>query len=225
MKKELLLFLIIFFIIAFLGYVVIERFKITPLRRFQLIISYLGGISALLLAGEIYLEMSSREQIERNRLAYNTLENVQRNFLEPQKELVKHFPEGFFMYASLNPDVDFTAVQPVTFDPAKRKQLELYMAVKIFQTVEDFITTAAYNSVADYIWYNGFLMWFQSPVLQGYWDVCKINFSPKAQKLTTVIIDKANFLREMRTKKGKLSAQDYDTVSQKISKDVSRHIL
>jgi|GEM_PF-1967477 hypothetical protein len=208
-----LIFVIIFLIIILAGYIVIERFHVTPLRKFQLIVSYLGGLSALLLTTEIYFEITSANRIEKNKIAYNTLDNVQKNFLAPQQELLNHFPEGFFLYASLNPDVNFDGYEPTEYNRSKRKQLEVYSALRIFQAVEDFVSTAQYNVIGNYVWINGFLMWLQSPILQDYWPIFAFNYAADTRAIIDQLIVHASQLRALRIQKGKLEDSDYDSIS------------
>ena len=209
------------FLIGFVALILVSIYKIrklhsTELKKLELLFMSLGGISALLVTYNIYINMQSNDYIEKNHFAYNTLTNIDRNFLNPQKELVQLYPEGFFLYASMNPDTDLQQFAPETFDPIKRKELELYYSIRIFQTIEDFLTTASYDATGLYVWINTFLMWLQSPTLQYYWKIVAFNYADDTRELVNMILPKANALAELRKQKGTLTAQDYDTMSKSI---------
>lgn len=206
-----------FFILCVLsiivGIVIIYKFEVDEVDRFRLVISYLGGVSVLLVTYNLYVTFKFNEAIERNRTAYNTIENIQNNFLGPQKELVEYYPEGYFLYASMNPDLDLKDKEPAIYDPVKRKQVELYSSLRIFQSMEDFLSTAAFDLTGTAVWVNNFLMWLQSPMLQSYWTVLGFNFSADTRIFVQRLIEKANELVALRKQKGTLSMSDYDVAS------------
>jgi hypothetical protein len=213
----MLVLFIIFFAILLTGVIEILRFHVPAIKRFDLTFTFLAGIATFLISGDLYLSITSDARSEENRIAYNSLDNVQKNFLEPQRELLSYYPEGFFLYASMNPDFDFTHEKPRTFDAAKRNQVELYGAMRVFQSIEDFILTARYNVVDQYVWINGFLMWLQSPILQSYWPVLSSNYSHKAREITEKLIHGAQDLNALRKQKGALEPADYDAISKAIT--------
>lgn len=213
MFNESNIFLIISIVVAIAGYVIIKRFHVSSPRKFELLLTYLGGISVLLITYNIYIDMRSNKIIEKNRMAYNTLENTQRNFLLPQKELIDNFPEGYFLYASMNQDTNLEQFVPKTFDPVKRQQLEVYCSIRFFQAMEDFLSTAAFDITGSYSWINNFLIWLQSPILQEYWKDVSFNYADDTYEFVNSLIEKANGLRELRKKKGKLTREDYVSIS------------
>ena len=210
---DTILFSIVSVAILSAGYYVVNRFNTTKVERFRLIIQYFGGISALLVIYNLYMSMTSNERIEAHRMSYNTLENSKRNYLGPQKELIKLFPESYFLYASMNQDTDLNKSLPKEFNALKRQQVEVYGALRVFQAVEDFITVRKYDTTGTYVWINTFLMWFQSPILQHYWKILAFNNADATNKLINNIIEKSNKLVEIRNKKGELTAQDYNAIS------------
>lgn len=214
--NEAYLFLIFFSSIIIIGFIIVNMFKISGLKKFQLILTYLGSLSALLITYNIYLTIKSNNRIEKHRKAYDTLQNIERSFFDHQKELIDHYPESFFLYASMNPDVDLSAFTPKEYVASKRKMLEMYASQKALQTIEDFITTADFDLNGAYVWINLFLMWFQSPILQDEWKITKHLFAQDSTKAITLIIEGANKLIELRKHNGALSADDYNTLSKKI---------
>ncbi len=218
------LFIIFVIIAAFFGYYLITRFKVTPLKRFQLIVSYLGSLSVFLVTMNLYLNMRFNQRVEENRSAYNTLGNIQRIYIDPQKELLDKFPEGYFLYASMTPDVDLSALEPEEYNQAKRMQVEVYMALKVFQLIEDFLSTNSYSIrgehvlTGSYVWINNFLMWLQSPILQQLWKYLGFNNRADTRAIITAMIEQANDLVDLRKKKGYLDFSDYDTASKEFLK-------
>lgn len=210
---EQVVFSVIFVSILVSGYYITYRYNLPDVERFRLMISYYGGLAMILLGYNIFINIRSNNRIEKNRIAYNTLENIQRNFLYPQKEALESYPEGFFLYASMNQDVDMHHLEPKSFDPAKRVEVEIYCSIRVFQAVEDFLSTAQYDITGMYVWINNFLMWFQSPILQYYWKILGFNLADDTREMTDRIIVKANELVELRKKKGSLTFQDYDAIS------------
>ncbi len=211
-----LVFFIIFFGVLFAGVIEIIRFHVPAVKRFDLIFTFLAGIATFLISGDLYLTITSDARSEENKIIYNSLDNVQKNFLDPQRELLSYYPEGFFLYASMNPDVDFTHEKPHAFDAVKRKQVELYISMRIFQSIEDFVVTARYNVVDQYVWTNGFLMWLQSPILQSYWPLLSFNYSTNTREFIEKLIKNAQDLNALRKQKGALESADYDAASKKV---------
>lgn len=203
----------LFLTIIALGYYLINRFKVSGLKRFQLTISYLGSISAILITYNIYINIQSNNKIERNNMAYNTIKNIQANYLDPQKELLDYYPEGHFLYASMLPDTDLSKHEPTEFNPIKRKQVEAYGAIRIFQAIEDFLSTARYDLTGAYVWINNFIMWMQSPILQKNWKVLAFNYSEDTREMVDRIIIESNKLVQLRAQKGQLTSEDYDSIS------------
>jgi hypothetical protein len=206
-------FIIICALIIVVGMVIIYKFNIDPVDRFRLVISYLGGVSVLLVIYNLFITFQFDKAIEKNRIVYNTVSNIQNNFLKPQKELVDYYPEGYFLYASMNPDIDLKTDEPKNFDPIKRKEIETYASLRIFQSMEDFLSTAAYDITGIYVWVNNYLMWLQSPILQANWIVLGFNFSKDTRAFVNRLIEKANDLIALRKQKGSLSIADYDAIS------------
>lgn len=211
--NEAVLFLIIFMVLIIGGYAIVNRFHITALKRFQLIVSYLGGLSALLITYSIYLGIQTNRTIEKNRIAYNTITNISNEYLNPQKELVDYYPEGFFLYASMNLDLDLSKHVPKTYDPAKRDLVELYGSLRMFEAMESFLTTSAYDLSGIPAWICNFLTWMQSPILQKNWHVLGFNFSDDTREMLARLIVEANKLNELRKQKGALTPQDYDAIA------------
>lgn len=210
-----LVLFIIFFVVLLTGLIEIIRFHVPAVKRFDLTFTFLAGIATFLISGDLYLTITSNARSEENKIAYNSVDNIQKNFLDPQRELLAYYPEGFFLYASMNPDIDFSHEKPHTFDAARRKQVELYFAIRIFQSIEDFLATAPYNVVDQYVWINSFLMWMQSPILQSYWPIVSFNYSARAREVTEKLIKNAHELSALRKQKGTLEPADYDAVSKK----------
>ena len=215
--NEALIFLITFLAAGILGYYIIYRFHVEGVKRFQLLISYFGALSVLLISYNIYKSLQSNMLIEKNRIAYNTIANIETNFLHPQKELLKQFPEGFFLYASMNQDTDLSAHEPKEFNKSKRAQLEVCYSIRVFQTMEDFLSTCAYDITGIYVWINNFLMWLQSPILRHNWNILGFNFADDTRELVGRLIKKSDELIELRKKKGHLTFQDYDAISKNFS--------
>ncbi len=195
------------------GLVIVERFELPSFKRFSLYVDYLAGISVLLVIYNLYVSSQHNQQIEKNRIAYDTIQNIQNNYLGPQKELIATFPEGYFLYASMNQDSDLQKHLPQSYDEVKRRQIELYSALRIFQSIEDFLSTARFDLSGISAWVNVFLMWMQSPILQEHWHVVKFNFAQDTQEFVDAIIVKANNLAALRKQNGKLTPNDYDAIS------------
>jgi hypothetical protein len=198
-------------IVAGIYFIVCQQ--ISAVKQFQLIIMYLGGVSVLLISFNLYFNIKSNKKIEENRIAYDTIENVQNNYLDPQKELLDYFPESYFLYVSMNQDMQFTEKPTQNYDHAKRKEVELYGSLRVFQAMEDFLTTAPFDVTGSYIWLNVFLLWMQSSILQQHWKKLSPNFDGDTQEFIDLIIKKARELAELRKKKGTLTNKDYDAIS------------
>lgn len=213
MIDNAIIFLVLSAIVGLSGIYIVYKFDVPNVTRFSLLVSYLGGISILLVIYNVYINFKSNDLLEKNRSAYNTIQNIQNNYLGPQKELLKYFPEGYFLYASMNQDTDLSVHMPTQYNSIKRKQVELYFSLRIFQSVEDFLSTATFDITGMYVWINNFLMWMQSPILQKNWHLLNFNYSTDTREMVNRIIKKADQLIALRKQKGKLVGKDYDEIS------------
>ena len=195
------------------GFFIIRALHIPNIKTVELIIGGLAGLSVILVIYNMYLNIQSNERIEKNRLAYNTIANIKNEYIDPQKELLDYFPEGYFLYASMVPEGELNKLMPKKFDIEKRRQVELYGSIRVFQSIEDFLSTAAFDITGIYIWINNYLMWMQSPILRYYWNFQVLDFSEDTRELIQRLVIKSDELIELRKKKGQLSYKDYDAIS------------
>jgi hypothetical protein len=207
-----LLFVILIWIV---GNRIINRFDISADRRFDLSIRNIAALSVLLVIYNIYLNISSNNRIEKNRTSYNTLQNIQRNWLDPQKELLDKYPEGYFLYCEITQcDVLRQDTTEIIYDENKRQQLETYYSIRIFQAMEDFLSTGKYDKTGKYVWVNNFMMWMQSPTLQKNWRALAFNYSMDTRDLVERIIVKSNFIKgSTKTYNEKGRTTLYDSIS------------
>lgn len=210
---EVINFILIISIIVIIGIYIVRSFKVENVKKFELLVRYLAALSVVLVIYNIYINVKSSEKIEKNRIAYNTIKNIEKNYLNPQKELLALYPEGYFLYASMNQDTDLNQTEPKNFDPVKRKQLEVYMSLRVFQAMEDFLSTVRYDITGMYVWINNFIMWMQSPILRQHWNILRFNYSDDTREMVQRIIEKSDELIALRAKKGLLNAEDYDAIS------------
>ncbi|WP_153798078.1 hypothetical protein [Foetidibacter luteolus] len=212
--------LIIFCVVCFIwlvGYYYIRKFDISSDKKFDLSVRNIAALSVFLVTYNIYVSVRSNDRIEKSRISYNTLANIQQNWLQPQRELCQSYPEGYFLYKSMTPDAEFGTIEPTHFDTAKRRQLEVYSSMRIFQAMEDFLSTGSYDITGSYVWVNNFLMWMQSPILRQNWQKLSFNYSQDTRELVARIINKSDELITLRKTKGKLTSHDYDTLSKAFS--------
>ncbi|MGX7667255.1 hypothetical protein [Flavobacterium pedocola] len=218
-ENEVIIIFIIIILIYLIGYELIRRLEVTVDKKYELSLRLLASLSFFLIIYNIYVSIRSSNRIEENRISYNTIENIQRNWLDPQRELLQNYPEGYFLYSSMTPDADFGTAQPQKYDSTKRKQLEVYYSLRVFQSMEDFLTTGRYDQTGENVWINNFLMWMQSPILRFYWNKLAFNYSKDTREFVGEIIKKSDTLIALRNKKGKLTNQDYDAISSKFNVD------
>lgn len=212
-KNNLFLILLTTFIIIIIGCVFVKKLDTKKDRKLELIIGITAGVSIILVMYNLILSTLSNNRIEENRIAHVTLENIQRNWLSPQLELSKAYPEGFFLYKSMTPDADYGKFEPISYDPAKRKQIEISSSIKIFQAMEDYLTIGSHDITGKGIWVNNFLMWLQSPILKKNWKMLSFNYSKDTRKLVERLIIEGNKLTIKRKKNGFLTNEDYDEIS------------
>jgi len=220
LQHEIIIFLSLLIFLIGLGFYLINQYKVNNVEKFRLAITYLGAFSVALITYNIFISIRTDYWNEQNRIAYNTIDNIQKNFLEPQKGLLKAYPEGYALYASMNPDSELPSYQPKNIDPVKRLQVELYYSLRIFQSMEDLISTASYDITGIPCWLNTFLQWMQSPLLQHYWALVDYHFTPRVKTLVTALIQESNKLAALRETKGSLTAEDYNKVSHNFPLDV-----
>lgn len=208
-----ILILVVLFLI--IGYFSVYRLKTEKDRKIELIIQILAAVSVVLVAYNLILSTQSNKRIEENRIADITLRNIQRNWLSPQIELSKLYPESYFLYKSMTPDSDYCGFEPEAYDPAKRKQIEIAYSFRIFQAMEDFLTIGSHDLTGKYVWINNFLMWMQSPILREHWEVISFNFSLDTREIIERLNMESDALIEKRKCHGFITSSDYDAVSKK----------
>lgn len=214
-QNETVIIFIALAIIWLIGYIYIKRFDISSDKKFDLGIRNIAAMSVILVSYNIFISVRSNNRIEKNRITYNTLTNIQLNWLNPQQELFKSFPEGYFLYASMTPEGGFGTSTPKEYDSLKRKQLEVFYSIRIFQSMEDFLSTGSYDVTGSAVWLNNYLMWMQSPILRENWKNLNFNYSPDTRVLINRLIKKSDFLISLRKRKGHLESKDYDKISKK----------
>ena len=111
--------------ILILGIFYVRKLNITTDRKLDLVISITAGLSIILVAYNLIINTHSNDRIEQNRIDHITLENIQLNWLSPQIELAQNYPEGYFLFKSMNPDSDHLKIEPTTYDTIKRSQIEI----------------------------------------------------------------------------------------------------
>ncbi|ESU23112.1 hypothetical protein FEDK69T_12610 [Flavobacterium enshiense DK69] len=213
---EVLVITIVLILIYIVGYELIRRLESPIEKKYELSLRLMASLSFFLVIYNIYVSIRSNDRIEQNKAAYNTIQNIQRNWLDPQSELLQKFPEGYFLYSSMVQDADFGVKVPQEYDPLKRKQLEVYYSLRVFQSMEDFLTTGKYDTTGKDVWLNNYLMWMQSSILRDYWSKLSFNYSKDTREFVEEIIKESDALIALRKKKGKLMGEDYDSVSARI---------
>jgi hypothetical protein len=213
-EYNLHIILLIVIIILAIGFIYIKSLNTEKDRKLELIIGITAGVLIIMVMYNLTLNTHSNDRIEKNRTTHNTIENIQRNWLSPQIDLSRAYPEGFFLFKSLTPDADHGAYEPTLYDPAKRNQIEIVTSIRIFQAMEDFLTLGADDVTGKNIWVNNFLMWLQSPILKKNWKVLSFNYSKDTRELINRLIAESEKLALIRQKKGKLTKNDYDYTSE-----------
>jgi hypothetical protein len=117
----------------------------------------------------------------------------------------------------MTPDANLGAATPILFDSIKRNQVEIFSSIRVYQAMEDFLSTGAYDITGNYVWINNFLMWMQSPILRNNWSKLSFNYAEDTRAFVEKLILESDKLIELRKKKGKLTSADYDDISKNIS--------
>lgn len=215
-QAEVLVITVVLIIIYIVGYELIRRLDVPIEKRYELSLRLMASLSFFLVIYNIYVSIRSNDRIEQNKAAYNTVQNIQHNWLDPQSELLQKYPESYFLYSSMVQDADFGVEAPQQYDPLKRKELEVYYSLRVFQSMEDFLTTGKYDTTGKDVWVNNYLMWMQSPILRNYWKKLSFNYSKDTREFVGQIIKESDGLLALRKKKGELMVRDYDSVSARI---------
>ena len=79
--------------------------------------------------------------------------------------------------------------------------------------MEDFLTLGHNDLTSKHIWTNRFIMWLQSPILRANWSYLSKNYSEDTRDLIDDLIIESDKLIKLRATKGKLSNDDYDSIS------------
>ncbi len=200
-------------LIVFFGYFVIQKFALPRVEQFKLLISYLGGISVILVCYSIYFTIRSTNETAVHQLAFDTMKVTQRQWTNPLKELKNYFPDSYYLYASMFPEENFKEV-PKGINEKKRRVIELYFSNKIYQVLEDFLTTRKLENSGEESWLNIFFMWMQSPILIKNWYPVVQCYNQDTRYLIEDCIEVGKKLIALREdKKAPLTAEDYDKFS------------
>lgn len=213
---ENILYFLLLSVLAILviGFVYIKNLKTEKDRKLELIFQITAGVSIIMVMYNLILNTHSNNRVESNRTDHNTLENTQRSWLAPQIHLSQVYPEGFFLFKSLTPDVDHGDFEPISYDPARRKQIEIASSIRIFQAMEDYLILGSNDVTGKSRWINNFLMWLQSPILRKNWEALSFNYSKDTRKMIDQLIIESDVLVLLRQEKGALTKNDYDHVSE-----------
>jgi hypothetical protein len=176
-----------------------------------------AGVLIIMVMYNLTLNTHSNDRIEKNRTTHNTIENIQRNWLSPQIDLSRDYPEGFFLFKYLTPDADHGAYEPTLYDPKKRIQIEIVTSIGIWQAMIDFLTLGSDDATGKNIWVNNILIWLQSPIFKKNWKVLSFNYSKDTRVLIDRLIAESEKLALIGKKKGKLTKNDCDDVSDNFS--------
>jgi len=203
------LMVMFFFITSF----ILFKLSSTREKKFELTIRVIAATSVILIIYNVLITSQSNIEIEDNRNTFNTLTSIQRNWLSPQLDLFDAYPESYFLYQEMTPDVQYTEAMPETYDQVKREQLEVIYSIRVFQAIEDFLTIGKHDLTGQYVWINNFLMWLQSDILRKHWSELSFNFTMDTRALVDRLIVASDQLIQKRKENGVLYTSDYDQIS------------
>ena len=192
----------------------IFKFRHIPIeKKYELATYTVSALSILFVIYNILLTVESSKTISRDTVRFKTLENVERMWLSPQKEMLAYYPESYFLYATMTPDAELDTTRVAAYDKAKRSQVEVAFSNKIFQDMEDFLTVGKYDLTGQSVWLNNFIMWMQSPILRRNWERLGFNYGLDTRELVASVIRASEELIQLRARKGRLTDADYDARS------------
>ena len=181
----------------------------------------LGAIALVITVWDRSSKQLSDIQVKRQQLAYDELSNQERNFVGLVKEIQANFPESLELYWQMFdtyttadiPSMHTQATLAVSQDDAsivKARLVTEALSLKVFQTVENFLTIAGLIIPSTQVeWMSRLIMWFRSPILQQSYSKYKQYYSADAVSFMDQLVDQAHNLQSMIDSGAKLTPQDY----------------
>lgn len=183
----------------------------------QKIISVITGFSIIILTCNIFLNsyVANRDIYEKN--AKNTLEIVNRNFLNMYKLFTDTLPYSYDLYVETHPDIKFEK----QFNGAHHKLPDHYLVtaqettvcIYLIQCMEDFLTIGMYDKTGPEVWISIFLGWLHSKKLILFWNTMKDSYSKDTQDFVKDMLIKVDILKKQRDEN---KIVDYTTIAKTV---------
>jgi len=185
-------------------------------NNIQKVLSVITGFSIIILTCNIFLNsyVANRDIYEKN--AKNTLEIVNRNFLNMYKIFSETLPYSYDLFVETHPDIHFEKLN------GKHHQLpdhylvtakETTICIYLIQCMEDFLTIGMYDKTGPSVWISIFLGWLHSKKLNVFWNNMKDSYSEDTQEFVNNMITKVEILKKQRNENKKI---DYVNVAKTV---------
>lgn len=173
-------------------------------------IQFIAGFASAFIAINLYYDVAAREEDTKQDLMNKNVSLVNDLWLAPTQELSKNFDNLGSMPAEMFPQVTIT----------NREDMDkLVMAMRIFQTLENYKVIYERNPRELTLWLRHYLQWAQSPTLQQLWPKLMHNYKPDTVVFVEFLFKYANELKNTG-----LTSQDYINMANLIRND-ARAIL
>jgi len=167
------------------------------------VLRVISGFTLIILTCNIFINtfVANRDVYEKN--AKNTLEIVNRNFLNIYKLFSESLPYSFDLYVETHPDIDFSKQS----NKRNHHQLddhylvtakETTICIFLIQAMEDFLTIGMYDKTGPEVWISIFLGWLHSNKLIVFWNKMKDSYSIDTQYFVNDMIKKVDILKKQR---------------------------
>jgi hypothetical protein len=182
MNKNLFFFGI--FLICAYSYIwyVIKKDKNSLINKFT---DKIVVISSIFVPIGIYLTYTVFSlQFEESRIN-STFRIIDRGWINVNKIFVDYYDKCPTFINSLYFDWQKKVLGKETYDSNQEDDWYAvnYISISIFQSFEDFATSALNDETGNYVWISNYLQWTNSEILRNNWSVLKSNFADTTQKL------------------------------------------
>ena len=211
MNIVFLMYLILFVQIISIGLVIFSYFY----KKYFLspeIINKFNVLTGLLTATSLLLSYFIFRNQYYSIVNTSTIQMIDRGFNDVNKEMCDYYDKCPNFISSLNFKFVSDNQEYQHNNQKNDDQVTVnYLSSKIFQSVEDFITTHSLTLTENHAWFATFLSYFTSKQLRDKWVKLKYNFGPLTHSYVNLIIKSVN---ENKFK----NADDVTNFSQKITK-------
>lgn len=216
---DLIMLIIMFVLIMIL---IIFTLNATPesptAKKFAMITSGISTITLLLAAFVVLRKIKISKEEKQNKNSRITIENQEKSWTFPFREMLKEYPESLPLLKSLSNDSLDDIQIPKDIDVNKMKLVNYTWSQYFIQIIENFLSSTNFDNANETTWINIFIQWISSNIIRNYWNKNYMNYDEKTRKFIDKLVKTSTKFINMKLK---LQRQLTDEEWKNLSKDVN----